>query len=91
MNTFMGIKVVECPWIKPVPAIQVRNITLADGTPLLRPDFLAQENAWWKEQYGTNDVAYMFSGTLGQAIAMHPKHIAMLKYRNGKYDVAPSL
>ena len=56
------------------PAIQVRDIRLKDGTPLLGSEFLAGENAWWREQYGMRPVAFMVGGQM----AVHPKVRAII-------------
>jgi hypothetical protein len=64
------------------PAIQVRDICLKDGTPLLGNEFLARENAWWKEQYGMRPVAFMVGG----AVAAHPKVQAMISSAVKAFD-----
>jgi len=57
------------------PAIQVRDICLKDGTPLLGPVFLALENAWWKAEYGMRPVAFVVGGQ----VAVHPSVYALIK------------
>jgi hypothetical protein len=79
MNTFMGIRVVEVPGLEPKPCIEVRDIKLKDGTPLLSRAFLSRENSWWKDRFGVNEVAYFFNSGWAQGIVMSPKTACMLR------------
>lgn len=79
LPTLMGLHVVEVPWLGPVPAIEIRDIKLKDGTPLLSPEFRARENRWWLVRFGTRDVAYFFNGPMGRTVAINPKQSATLK------------
>jgi hypothetical protein len=68
-RTLFGLKVITSPYIpEEVPRIQVRDITLKDGTPLLSRDFLARENKWWLDSFGTKQVAFILDSQ--QAIAV---------------------
>ncbi len=49
----LGREIYDAP--PPQPKIQVRQIFLSDGTPLLSPGFLAEQNAWWTAQFGYRD------------------------------------
>jgi hypothetical protein len=61
-STLFGMKVITSPYIpNDVPCIQVRHLTLKDGTPLLSGDFLARENAWWLKEFGTKQVAFILN------------------------------
>jgi hypothetical protein len=55
----------------------VRDITLKDGTPLLSREFLARENKWWLDTFGTKQVAFILDGQ--QAIAIGSRIKAALE------------
>lgn len=79
-SMFMGMKIFQSPLVQPVPAIQVRDIKLKDGTSILSERFRAETNAWLLDRFGTREVAYMIGGgPMGDGIVMNPKHIAVLK------------
>lgn len=74
-SVFGGVPIITSPFLPPEqPAIQVRDICLKDGTPLLSAQFLARENAWWRERYGMRPVAFM----LGDTMAVHPQVQALI-------------
>lgn len=52
-GALMGRKIYDAP--PPLPKIQVRQLFLSDGTPLLPAEFLAAENAWWLNEFGYAD------------------------------------
>lgn len=87
MPTLMGIRVMPSPHVQPVPVIQVRDIKLKDGTPILSPAFRAEMNRWFLERFGTVDVAYMFDrSAFGPGgILMNPKQVAMLQMYSRDY------
>lgn len=75
-NVFGGVSIVASPFLPhEQPAIQVRDIRLKDGTPLLSTQFLARENAWWRDRFGMRPVAFM----VGDSVAAHPKVTDMLR------------
>jgi hypothetical protein len=49
----MGREIYDAP--PPAPKIQVRQIYLNDGTPLLPTEFLAEQNNWWAAEFGYRD------------------------------------
>lgn len=53
MPKFAGLNVYEAP--PPPPKVQVRQIFLKDGTPLLSAKFLAETNAALIERFGCRD------------------------------------
>lgn len=73
-STLFGMQVVTSPFIPDeVPRIQVRDITLKDGTPLLSREFLARENKWWLESFGTKQVAFILDDARAIAIGSRLK------------------
>lgn len=56
--TFAGVRVICSPFLPRAPRIGVKQIYLKDGTPLLSPTFIEQENRWWRERFGEVDQAY---------------------------------
>lgn len=72
IKSMFGVPVLVNRFLPPEGAkIQVRQLYLKDGTPLLREKFIATENRWWLEQFGTQPVMY-FLGT-DDALMMHPR------------------
>lgn len=77
-STLFGMKVITSPFIPDeVPRVQVRDITLKDGTPLLSREFLARENKWWLDTFGTKQVAFILDSQ--QAIAIGSRIKAALE------------
>lgn len=77
-GALFGRKIYDAP--PPQPKIQVRQLYLSDGTPLLPPDFLATENAWWINEFGYHedmfrDKVYLL-GSYG--IVMRPEYRHMI-------------
>lgn len=77
-QTFAGMKVYERP--PPGPKLQLRDITLSDGTKLFTSEFRAEMNAWLLERFGHapdpfGDRIFMLSGF---GLSVSPKHAAML-------------
>lgn len=50
---FAGMKVFEAP--ESPPKIELRDITLSDGTKLFTPEFRAETNLWLLEQFGRRE------------------------------------
>ena len=68
MNLF-GMRVIESPYITPVPTIQVRHdVPMTD-------EGRAKMNAWLLEMFGTKEVAYIWQNN----IFMKPEHVVMLR------------
>lgn len=73
---FECMKIIESPFITAVPKIQ------------LSPDFTACSDAmkqnmnnWLRDTFGTYLPCYVIGG---DAIVMHPKHVAMLRIEENK-------
>ena len=79
----MGMNVYEEP--PPPPKIQVRDIKLSDGTPLLSPRFLAETNAWFAAEFGyrerllKDNMALMWNG----GVMIQAKHAVLLRNFGG--------
>lgn len=80
MNTLFGMKIIESPYITPVPKMQVSK----EFERLQSPELVAETNAWMREFFGTHMPVYVFNpkaaGLVGDRfIAMSPAHMAMLR------------
>ena len=66
--SFLGMNVIEAP--PPPPKIQVRDIRLSDGTPILSDAFRSEMNSWLAAQFGYREAllkagtAFMFGNTV---------------------------
>jgi hypothetical protein len=74
--SFMGMRIIETPMLEPKQKIKVRDIKFSDGTSILSPEFLAEQNKWWAEQFGyREDIGYVFGGN----IFMSPRSVVAIR------------
>jgi hypothetical protein len=66
-----GMKVIESPYIQ-----EVQRIQLSHAFNDCSIEFKQHMNNWLREKFGTYMPTYIIGGN---TIAMHPKHIAILK------------
>jgi hypothetical protein len=79
MNSLFGLRLIQSDIVPAeVARVSVRMVKLKDGTVITTPEFLARENAWYREQFGTRQVSFIFQGPLGNGLVINPKHAAML-------------
>jgi len=78
MNTFNGMKIVESPLIMEVPKLQ-----LSHGFNACSDAMKKHMNDWLLENFGTYLPCYVIGG---DTIAMHPKHVAMLRLQNDMHN-----
>lgn len=72
-STVYGYKVVGSDTVPPRAKIQVRPLTLSDGTRLLSEEFLGRENEWWRERFGTEAVAYLIDDLIVMSRGMEER------------------
>jgi hypothetical protein len=72
-----GFRIYDSP--PPPPKIQVRDIKLSDGTPLLSPAFRSEMNSWLSERFGFCDDPFKDSVyCIGSALVMRPEYRHMI-------------
>jgi hypothetical protein len=78
-KTLMGMKIIERP--SPPPRIQLRNITLSDGTPLFSDEFRSETNRWLLDRFGLAPDPFADKLFLigGWGISVSPAHAVMIK------------
>ena len=82
MNTFNGMKIVESPLIMEVPKLQLSHDFTACSDAMKK-----HMNDWLREMFGTYLPCYVIGG---DPIAMHTKHVAMLRAQNHMYTLKVS-
>jgi hypothetical protein len=74
-NNIFGMNIVESSFITEVPRLQLSYNYC--GT----EEFKAEMNEWLKQKFGTYMPVYIIGGN---AIAMHPNNVALLKMQTSK-------
>jgi hypothetical protein len=81
IHDFCGLKIITSPLMPDeTPVLQVRDIRLKDGTPILSPKFLSETNDWLLKRFGKQGVAFMFGGPFGDSkMYISPQNMLKLK------------
>jgi hypothetical protein len=71
VGTYMGIEIIESPFVVPVPKIQLRSDFTACTEGMRQ-----RTNAWLLARFGTYTPVYVIGGS---TMAVHPSHMAAIR------------